>query len=163
MTSEAFDKMVADVVAAYLSRNEVEIERIPEVIEKIRSSLLATSPTPSVSEGSVGHATTSSMGSVAASSETTTEREGQSTHVGNRPRETADPYASIGFDHITCLVCGKRQKATLKRHLRAAHNMHEHEYRQRFGIDEKTALTSKDYSEKRRTIAAKMHDNIRKK
>ena len=42
--------------------------------------------------------------------------------------------ASVKTDHLTCLVCGSKQK-TLKRHLRKAHQMTPTEYREAFGLN----------------------------
>lgn len=128
------DRLVAEVAAAYLSRNEVAPERIPEVFRIIRAALLGMEG-PTAPEQVP---TTPAPASAAA-------------HI--------DPQASIQDDHITCLICGNRSSATLKRHLRAAHGMHEHDYRRRFGIDEKTPLTARNYSSRRSEIAKKMHQS----
>lgn len=129
------DRLVAEVAAAYLSRNEVAPERIPEIFRIIRAALLQTDA-PAAPK----------------SSEEKT----------SLPAPAAPPpnaQSSIHDDHITCLICGKSSTATLKRHLRAAHGMHEHDYRRQFGIDEKTPLTARNYSARRRDIAKRMHQS----
>lgn len=59
---------------------------------------------------------------------------------------------AFGKKQIFCMVCGK-PFTTLKRHLKAAHEMTPKEYCIKFGIKAGTKLASKDYSESRRKMA----------
>lgn len=160
MAVDPFEKLVAEVAAAYLSRNETPVERIHEVIAAIRKSLRADGADGETSTDTPTNPTSEEQATSPASApgEDSVEAEvAAAVQSSTLARFKGDPYASIGEDHITCLVCGKRMKATLKRHLRSDHGLHEHEYRMRFGIDEKTPLVSKNYSDTRKRIAEKMH------
>jgi predicted transcriptional regulator len=59
---------------------------------------------------------------------------------------------SIGRDHITCLICGKKQKL-LKRHLAAAHGLSPAEYRDMFALKSDYPMTAPSYVEMRSEIA----------
>ena len=60
--------------------------------------------------------------------------------------------ASVKPDHIVCLECGEKHKM-IRRHLNAAHNITEHEYRSKWNLPSDYPLVSPNYSEKRRGLA----------
>jgi predicted transcriptional regulator len=59
---------------------------------------------------------------------------------------------SVKPDHIVCLECGEKHKI-LRRHINAAHNMTEHEYRAKWNLPSDYPLVAPNYSEKRRGLA----------
>jgi predicted transcriptional regulator len=59
---------------------------------------------------------------------------------------------SVKPDHIVCLECGEKHKM-LRRHINAAHNMTEHEYRAKWNLPSNYPLVSPNYSEKRSQLA----------
>lgn len=63
-----------------------------------------------------------------------------------------EPQEAVSDNNIACLVCGKRFR-TLKRHLKSAHGMDEHEYKKRFGLPEDYPLVAPVLSQKRREVA----------
>lgn len=72
------------------------------------------------------------------------------------PMEKQEPAvsirASVKPDYIVCLECGEKHKM-LRRHINAAHNISEHEYRSKWNLPSDYPLVSANYSEKRRDIA----------
>lgn len=62
------------------------------------------------------------------------------------------PRKSIGRDHLTCLVCGRRQKA-LKRHLAKAHDLTPEQYREMFGLRPDYPMVAPNTSRRRSEIA----------
>lgn len=69
-----------------------------------------------------------------------------------RPEPAVSIRASVKPDAITCLECGEKHKM-LKRHLRTAHDMDEHEYRARWELPSSYPMVAANYSEKRRELA----------
>ncbi|MBJ6723769.1 MucR family transcriptional regulator [Geomesophilobacter sediminis] len=65
---------------------------------------------------------------------------------------------------VVCMVCGKGGFKTLARHLSTAHQMKPGEYKKKFGIPSKQALSAKNYSEARRKMAQDrgLADNLAK-
>lgn len=62
---------------------------------------------------------------------------------------------SITHDAVFCLVCGDGHK-TLKRHLRASHDLDPVAYREMFGLNSDYSLTAPAYSETRSGLATKL-------
>ena len=69
-----------------------------------------------------------------------------------KPQPVVNVRRSIGRDHITCLICGKKQKL-LKRHLAAAHGLTPAEYRDMFALKSDYPMTAPSYVEMRSEIA----------
>jgi predicted transcriptional regulator len=65
---------------------------------------------------------------------------------------TVSKRKAFGKKQIFCMICGKGF-TTLKRHLKAAHDMSDKEYRQEFDIPRTQPLAAKDYTESRRKMA----------
>ncbi len=59
---------------------------------------------------------------------------------------------SVKNDSISCLICGKEYK-TLKRHLKASHNITPEDYKERFSLEKDYPLVAHSYSKRRREIA----------
>ena len=60
--------------------------------------------------------------------------------------------ASVKPDYIVCLECGEKHKM-IRRHLNAAHNISEHEYRAKWSLPSDYPMVAANYSEKRRGLA----------
>jgi predicted transcriptional regulator len=69
-----------------------------------------------------------------------------------KPEPVVPVRRSVGRDHITCLICGKKQKL-LKRHLAAAHGLTPVEYRETFALKSDYPMTAPSYVEMRSEIA----------
>jgi predicted transcriptional regulator len=63
--------------------------------------------------------------------------------------------ASLKPDYITCMECGRRQKA-LKRHLQSAHGMTPDQYRADYGLPASYPMVATNYAETRRELAKKI-------
>ena len=73
---------------------------------------------------------------------------------GEQPQAPAVPLeAAFGADKIFCMICGQGFK-TLKRHLNTSHGLKPGQYRKQFGIPAGTPLVAKEYSERRKKMAA---------
>jgi predicted transcriptional regulator len=72
-----------------------------------------------------------------------------------KPEPAVPVRRSLSKDHITCLVCGRKQKL-LKRHLASAHNLTPTEYREMFGLRRDYPMTAPSYVEMRAEIARRV-------
>ena len=59
---------------------------------------------------------------------------------------------SVGAEHIVCLDCGRKLK-TLKRHLRADHDLSPAEYRAKWGLPADYPMVAPNYSKARSAFA----------
>jgi predicted transcriptional regulator len=69
-----------------------------------------------------------------------------------KPQPVVAVRRSIGRDHISCLICGKKQKL-LKRHLAAAHGLTPSDYREMFALKSDYPMTAPSYVAMRSEIA----------
>ena len=77
----------------------------------------------------------------------------QSAETGASPSGPQLPIGeSVQTDHLVCLSCG-RKHATLKRHLKSAHQLTPDQYRMRYGLAGDYPMTAPAYSERRRRLA----------
>src|SRR4051812_30482737 len=72
-----------------------------------------------------------------------------------KPQPVIPPNKSIRPDHIVCLFDGKKFKS-LKRHLRANHNMTPQEYRATFGLRPDYPMVTPAYASARSDLARTM-------
>ena len=72
-----------------------------------------------------------------------------------RPEPAVSVRRSIRDDHLTCLVCGKQQKA-LRRHLDVAHQLTPDAYREQFGLKPDYPMSAPGYSRQRSEIAKRV-------
>jgi predicted transcriptional regulator len=72
-----------------------------------------------------------------------------------KPEPVVPVRKSLGRDHITCLMCGRKQKL-LKRHLSSAHSLTPTEYREMFGLKRDYPMTAPSYVEMRAEIARRV-------
>jgi predicted transcriptional regulator len=78
------------------------------------------------------------------------------TTVGQPPESKLAPAVpvrrSVGQDHLTCLVCGKKQKL-LKRHLLVEHSLTPDQYRELFDLKPDYPMVAPSYAQRRRELA----------
>ena len=72
-----------------------------------------------------------------------------------KPEPVVPVRRSLSKDHITCLLCGRKQKL-LKRHLSSAHTLTPPEYREMFGLRRDYPMTAPSYVEMRAEIARRV-------
>jgi predicted transcriptional regulator len=72
-----------------------------------------------------------------------------------KPEPIIPVRRSLSKDHITCLICGRKQKL-LKRHLSSAHHLTPPEYREMFGLRRDYPMTAPSYVEMRAEIARRV-------
>lgn len=70
----------------------------------------------------------------------------------NRKIPAVSVRASVKAEYIVCLECGSKQK-TMRRHLRAAHDMTPDDYRRAYGLPDKYPMVAQSYSEQRSEMA----------
>ena len=78
------------------------------------------------------------------------------TTVEQRPESKPAPAVpvrrSVSQDHLTCLVCGKKQKL-LKRHVAAEHSLTPDQYRKLFDLKTDYPMVAPSYAQRRRELA----------
>jgi predicted transcriptional regulator len=72
-----------------------------------------------------------------------------------RPEPAVPVRRSIQDEHLTCLVCGKQQKA-LRRHLDVAHQLTPEAYREQFGLKPDYPMAAPGYSRQRSETAKRV-------
>jgi predicted transcriptional regulator len=81
--------------------------------------------------------------------------------IGREQAEPANPEPaipvrrSIQEEHLTCLVCGKRQRV-LRRHLEVAHQLTPEAYRKQFGLKADYPMAAPAYSRQRSEMARRV-------
>jgi predicted transcriptional regulator len=122
-SGEELLRLGAGIVAAYVSRNSVSAESVPDIIRTVHHAL------EGISRG----------GAVSAPTE-------------ERPKPAVPIGRSIQHDYIVCLEDGKRLKM-LKRYLRSRYNMSPDEYRRRWGLAPDYPLVAPAYAARRSDFA----------
>ncbi len=119
--------LTADIVAAYVSNNQVDALSLSDLILTVHKTLEQTEK-PSELERKL-HKPSVSIS------------------------EPAVPIRmSVSAHRITCLECGAEMKM-LKMHLSKAHKLTPNEYKLRWSLEDDYPLVALNYSEKRRAIA----------
>lgn len=72
-----------------------------------------------------------------------------------KPEPAVSVRRSISPNHITCLICGKKQKL-LKRHLAAEHNLTPVEYRELFELRPDYPMVAPSYAQQRSELARRI-------
>jgi predicted transcriptional regulator len=72
-----------------------------------------------------------------------------------KPEPAVPVRRSISRDHLTCLLCGKKQKL-LKRHLAVEHSLTPAQYRETFGLKTDYPMVAPNYAQQRRELALKI-------
>lgn len=144
MTSELGDadlalaKIAADIVVAFVSRNEVDANDLPALTERVRNALH-----PDAAERAMLAAHTHAHAANPAE---------EPARAKPIPRPAVPISKSVTHDFIVCLEDGK-QFRSLRRHLRHEHNMTAEEYRAKWGLPEHYELVAPGYSDVRKALA----------
>ena len=77
---------------------------------------------------------------------------GQGENAKTESHEQMNPQDSIQRNRVICLVCGKEFKLLSNRHL-ALHNMTSRDYKLKYGLPLRQALSAKSLTQARRRIA----------
>lgn len=120
-------KLTADIVTAYVGKNPVALNQMPELIRTIYGSL-----------GSL----TRPAGNTAT----------PNTEAG---KPFVPVKKSITPEYIVCLEDGKKLKM-LKRHLRTVYNMTPEQYRAKWGLPSDYPMVAPKYAEQRSVFAKKI-------
>ena len=138
-------RCVSNIVAAYLSKNQVSLEDLPGLIRTVRENLgakssgsvIATTKTRSRDKQAVG-------GTDSTASANASEVE---------MRQPAVPVnSSVKPGYICCLEDGKKFK-TLRRHLNSEHGLSPDEYKERWGLPPNYPMVAAQYASRRSQLA----------
>lgn len=133
-------KYTAEIVKAYVNRNEIPSGELVGLMGSVHQSLLELSQS-SVQEHSVETvlaAHLSSVGEVA---------------VGKQEIQPFVPLdQAVSYDAIICLICGKTNKA-IRGHLSRTHGMEVREYQKMFSLPADFPMVAPSYSKRRRQLA----------
>ena len=121
-------EITAEVVSAYVANNTLPASELPALVTDIHATLT----------GLVGKS--NSNGNVA-------EKEKQKPAVPIKK--------SLKPEILTCLECGLEFKS-LKKHLRASHDMSPEEYRMKWGLPADYPMVAPAYAERRSDLAKKL-------
>lgn len=116
--------LVAEITAAYVSRNEVALADLPDLIAAIHGSLASLS---------LSHPART-----------------QPQYPTTMPAVPIDQ--SVTNDYIVCLEDGKRFKS-LKRHLRTGYGLTPEEYRKKWGLPAGYPMVAPHYARRRSALA----------
>ncbi len=115
--------LVAEVVAAYLSKNTVDINDVPELIRQVHQSFLDLQKDSSI------------------------------TGMQRPVSEPAVAITkSVTPEHLICLEDGKKLKM-LKRHLKTAYSMTPEQYRKRWSLPPDYPMVAPNYAKTRSRLA----------
>jgi predicted transcriptional regulator len=117
-------EMASEIVAAQASRTEMSTEEISDVVCRVFESL-------------------KSLQAMEA---------GQAEHSQDEAPEKISPQDSIQRNRVICLVCGKEFKLLSNRHL-ALHGLTSRDYKLKYGLPLRQALSAKSLTMARRRIA----------
>ena len=117
-------RLGAGIVAAYVSRNAVSAEAVPDIIRTVHQTLESLT-----------------KGGAAAPAQ-----------PEERPKPAVPISRSVQHDYIVCLEDGKRLKM-LKRYLRSRYNMSPDEYRRRWGLAPDYPMVAPAYAARRSDFA----------
>lgn len=122
-SGEELLRLGAGIVAAYVSRNVVAADAVPDIIRTVHSALVGLNsgaPAPSATE--------------------------------ERPKAAVPIARSVQHDYIVCLEDGKKLKM-LKRYLRSRYDMSPEEYRRRWGLPPDYPMVAPAYAARRSDFA----------
>jgi predicted transcriptional regulator len=117
-------EMASEIVAAQASRTEMSTEEISDVVCRVFESL-------------------KSLQAMEA---------GQAENSQDETHEKISPQDSIQRNRVICLVCGKEFKLLSNRHL-ALHGLTSRDYKLKYGLPLRQALSAKSLTMARRRIA----------
>lgn len=116
-------RLVADVVASYVSNNKVDMGELPNLVQQVYHSFLRL-------DGAAG----SPMNAV------------------DRPEPAVPIKKSVTPEYIICLEDGKKLKM-LKRHLQTSYNMTPDQYRERWNLPSDYPMVAPSYAKERSKLA----------
>jgi predicted transcriptional regulator len=122
-SGEELLRLGAHIVAAYVSRNTVSADSVPDIIRTVHQAL----------EGVARGAAAAPV-------------------AEERPKPAVAIGKSVQHDYIVCLEDGKRLKM-LKRYLRSRYNMSPDEYRRRWGLPPDYPMVAPAYAARRSDFA----------
>lgn len=152
MDRQMDSRMVADVVAAYLRRNDVPAHDLENVIAAIGRGLRRA--VEEAADGVDDPADAAESGDAVVVAPTGIEAGGRWKGLRSPDDPYVDPANSVQFDHLICLEDGHRMKM-LKRRLRSKYGMTADEYRAKWGLSNDYPMVAPSYSETRRQVALK--------
>ena len=119
-------EMTTDIVAAFVSRTNVRIDELPDLVRAVRGALaeLASGPAPTAEETA-------------------------------KPASAALVRKSISHDHLVCLEDGLKLRS-MKQHLRVKHGMTPAEYRAKWGLPNDYPMAAPGYAKARSEFAKSM-------
>lgn len=123
------------IVSAFIARNPVPPEDLPQLINNVTAALLRVSELVMLYEAAQDDTLVRSRDSVL-----------------SRQRPAVSIEDSVTADHLICLEDGKRLKM-LKRHLRAVYDMTPDEYRRKWGLPEDYPMVAPNYAKVRSQLA----------
>lgn len=130
VASEAQINAFAQIAAAYLSNNQVGVDDLGGLLDKIWRHVTGGGPQPQIVQA-----------------ERTDGAEGAIPHT-----PYVSPRKSITPDYLICLIDGKKFK-TLRRHLKTAYNMTPDDYRRHFNLSDDYPMVAPNYAKKRSDLA----------
>lgn len=145
--SDPETKMVAEIVVAYLSRNEVDRKDVPQFIAEVRAALFpddataAVVPTKSSLPEQVEWVAAPQRTEVAAVSEVLT--------------PAAPPEDSVSDTYIICLEDGRRFRS-LRRHLMAKYGLTPDDYRRKWNLPPDYPMVAPSYARDRSAVAKRI-------
>jgi predicted transcriptional regulator len=116
-------RIVADVVASYVSNHKVDVSEIPNLVQQVYNSFLRLDGT-----------------TIATMSNT------------DRPEPAVSIKKSVTPEYIVCLEDGKKLKM-LKRHLQTSYNMTPEQYRERWNLPSDYPMVAPSYATQRSALA----------
>lgn len=131
-------KYTAEIVKAYVSRNEIPPDKIQEIFDIVHKSLQYLAE--------MGNDVKEEVASMA---EPTLDRS-QSPKMDEKPAVPID--MAVTEDVVICLICGKENKA-IKGHLSRTHGIDVNAYRKRFSLPKNFPMVAPSYSARRRHLA----------
>jgi len=117
--------MVAEVVAAYVSNNKVDMAELPALITQVHQSFKRLE----IASSGSGHMS-----------------------AAGRPDPAVPIKKSITPEYIVCLEDGKKLKM-LKRHLKTSYNMSPEQYRERWSLGADYPMVAPNYAKQRSRLA----------
>jgi len=119
-------EMTTDIVAAFVSRTNIQIDELPELVRTVRATLndLANGGSSVVEEAA-------------------------------KAAPAATIRKSVSHDHLTCLEDGLELRS-LKQHLRVKHGMTPDEYRAKWGLPASYPMAAPGYAKARSEFAKSM-------
>ena len=125
-TQDDLIELTAQIVAAYVSRNVVQVSELPALVSTVHQSL-ANLGKPQETEQATGE-----------------------------PLRPAVPIKkSVQPDHIVCLEDGKKLKM-LKRHLKTSYNLTPDDYRAKWGLPSDYPMVAPNYAKARSELAVQI-------